>query len=173
MRIDRCAAYFVSAFLFFLFSPESKAQESSNFIGKSTSFLSGGVGYYDLIKESGSAAIHLEYRDGNRLWLFKPFAGVTFNTDPVFYAYAGVLTDLYFGRHIVVSPSIAVGPYFRGRGKDLGHVFEIRSGLEVAYRFADRSRLGLTFYHISNAGLGDDRNPGVETLALTYSLPLE
>ena len=62
--------------------------------------------------------------------------------------------------------------YFEGNGKDLGHVFEIRSALEVAYRFDDRSRLGVMFYHISNAGLGDDKNPGAEALTLSYSFPL-
>lgn len=71
-----------------------------------------------------------------------------------------------------MTPSVAAGPYLRGGGRDLGHVFEIRSGLEIAYRFNDRSRLGLLFYHISNAGLGDDKNPGAEALGLTYSIPL-
>ncbi len=84
----------------------------------------------------------------------------------------GILTDFYFGNRIVVSPSVAVGAYFEGSGKDLGHVFEIRSALEVAYRFDDRSRLGVMFYHISNAGLGDDENPGAEVLTLSYSFPI-
>ena len=66
-------------------------------------------------------------------------------------------------------PASPAGPYLRGRGKDLGHVFEIRSGLEIAYRFNNRSRLGLLFYHISNAGLGDDRNPGAEALSVCPS----
>ena len=51
--------------------------------------------------------------------------------------------------------------YGEGDGKDLGHAIEFRSGIEVAYRFDDYSRLGLSFTHISNAGL-DERNPGVE-----------
>jgi len=44
--------------------------------------------------------------------------------------------------------------------------------LEVAYRFDDRSRLGLSISHYSNAGLGDD-NPGTESLMLNYSVPLK
>jgi len=54
----------------------------------------------------------------------------------------------------------------------MGSVFQIRSGLEIAYRFDNRSRPGVIFYHFSNAGLGDDPNPGSEAISLTYSIPL-
>lgn len=136
------------------------------------SFLAVGAGYYDPLHDADAAEFRLEYRSRYRWWLFKPFAGVTATTNPAAFAYGGVLTDFYFGNRIVVTPSVAAGPYLRGNGKDLGHVFEIRSGLEIAYRFNDRSRIGLIFYHISNAGLGDDKNPGAEALSLTYSIPL-
>lgn len=137
------------------------------------SFLSVGVGYYDFLHEADSAEFRMEYRNSRRFWIFKPFAGTTLTSKGAFHGYAGVLSDFYFGKRIVVSPSVAAGPYFHGGGKDLGHVFEIRSALEVAYRFDDRSRLGLMFYHVSNAGFGDDRNPGAEVLSLTYSLPFD
>jgi lipid A 3-O-deacylase len=136
------------------------------------SYLSFGAGYYDIFHEADSAEFRLEYRNKFRWWLFKPFAGMTVTSDPAFFGYAGVLSDFYFGDRIVVTPSVAAGPYLRGAGKDLGNVFEIRSGIEVAYRFNDRSRLGVLFYHISNAGLGDDQNPGAEALSLNYSIPL-
>jgi hypothetical protein len=137
------------------------------------SFLTVGGGYFDILHDDDAAELRLEYRDENRSWIFKPFAGITITSDAAFYGYAGVLTDFYFGNRIVVSPSVAVGPYVKGGGKNLGHVFEIRSGLEIAYRFNDRSRLGLIFYHISNAGLGNDENPGAEVLSLSYSFPLK
>ena len=34
----------------------------------------------------------------------------------------------------------------------MGHVVEFRSAVELAYRFSNRARLGLEFYHLSNAG---------------------
>lgn len=137
------------------------------------SFISVGVGYYDPIKGDRAAAeARIEYRHGERFWLFKPFAGATLTSDPSYFGYAGVLTDVYFGKRLVVSPSVAVGAYLRHGGKDMGSVFQIRSGLEIAYRFDSRSRLGVIFYHFSNAGLGDDRNPGSEAISLTYSIPL-
>lgn len=137
------------------------------------SFLTIGAGYFDILHDGDEAAeLRVEYRDKHRVLWFKPFGGITATTDASIYPYVGVLSDFYFGRRIVVSPSVAVGAYFEGDGKDLGHVFEIRSALEVAYRFDDRSRLGVMFYHISNAGLGDDENPGAEVLTLSYSFPL-
>ena len=49
---------------------------------------------------------------------------------------------------------------------------EFRSQLEIAYRFDDRSRLGLAISHYSNASLGDT-NPGTESAMIYYSVPLD
>ena len=59
----------------------------------------------------------------------------------------------------------------RGDGRDLGHELEFRSSIELSYRFDDRTRLGLSFYHLSNANIGDF-NPGTEVLSIVYSIPL-
>ncbi len=48
---------------------------------------------------------------------------------------------------------------------------EFRSALELGYEWANRKRLALAIYHLSNAGLYD-RNPGSNSLILTYSFPL-
>ena len=84
----------------------------------------------------------------------------------------GVLIDVYFGNRFVVTPSFAP-TWWRGKTDelDLGHGLEFRSQIEFAYRFDDRSRLGLAVSHSSNASLGDT-NPGTETLMLNYSFPL-
>lgn len=134
-------------------------------------FLSIGAGYYDILDSENAAEFRIEYRGATKYWIFKPFAGMTATSDAAIYPYGGVLTDFYFGRRLVVSPSIAVGPYFDGDGRDLGHIVEFRSGIEAAYRFDSRARLGLLFYHISNAGFDDD-HAGTEVLSLTYSIPL-
>lgn len=135
-------------------------------------FVSLGAGYYDLFDDQSAGEVRLEYRfsEQEKLWFFTPFAGVTATTDAATYGYVGVGVDVFFGRRWVATPNFAAGVYGNGDGKDLGHAVEFRSGLEVAYRFDDYSRLGLSFTHISNAGLGD-RNPGVESLVLVYSMP--
>ncbi len=49
---------------------------------------------------------------------------------------------------------------------------EFRSQIEFAYRFDDRSRLGVAVSHMSNASLGES-NPGTESAMLYYSLPFD
>ncbi len=80
------------------------------------------------------------------------------------------MVDIFFGRRIVATPSFSFGLYGEGDGKDLGHAVEFRSAIQIAYRFDDRSRLGIMLHHLSNAGL-DDINPGANTVMLTYSRP--
>jgi len=136
------------------------------------SFLSLGIGAYDVFQGDDSAVdFRLEYRHGKRLWLFKPWAGIEGTSDGAIYGMAGVLVDVFFGRRIVVTPSFGAGAYFEGDGKDLGSTIEFRSQVEIAYRFNDRSRLGVALSHISNASIGDD-NPGTEIVTLYYSIPL-
>ena len=48
---------------------------------------------------------------------------------------------------------------------------EIRSQLELAYRFDDGKRLGAAFSPISNAGIGA-HNTGAEIATLYYSIPI-
>jgi len=113
----------------------------------------------------------LEYRHGGKLWLVKPWVGIEATSDGGLYGAGGLLADIYLGRHFVLTPSLGVGAFAEGDGKDLGNTVEFRSQIEAAYRFDDLSRLGLAFSHISNASLGD-KNPGVEVLTVYYSLPV-
>ncbi len=133
--------------------------------------LAFGAGWFDIIKMRDNAAIlNLEYRSDKKLWVFKPMFGMWASSEGGFYGYAGIRMDVYFGNRFVFTPSFAPGFYHDGNGKDLGLEVEFRSSVEVAYRFDDYSRLSLGLAHLSNASLGD-KNPGVETLTLTYSVP--
>jgi hypothetical protein len=133
-------------------------------------FLAFGAGVFDVNDDEKSAEFHVEIRTDYDLWIFNPIAGMIVNTDLGAYGYAGFQTDIYFGRRIALTPSLAVGWYERGDSKDLGHNVEFRSAVELSWRFDSRSRLGLQFYHLSNAGL-DDKNPGTEVLAITWARP--
>lgn len=134
-------------------------------------FLRLAIGRYDINDNREAIEFRAEYQSDLKLWIFKPYVGVMATTDGAAYGYAGFVTDFYFGRRIVVTPSIAAGLYHNGDGKDLGHVVEFRSSIELAYRFDNRSRLGISFYHLSNASLSED-NQGTEILSLNYSIPL-
>ena len=135
------------------------------------SFITIGGGVYDVTQNDDVAAdFRVEYRHGEKLWLFKPWVGAEVTTDGAVYGALGILMDIFFGRRVVLTPSFGAGLYSDGGGKDLGSVIEFRSQVEIAYRFNDRSRLGLAISHISNASIGDD-NPGTEILTLYYSIP--
>ncbi len=136
-------------------------------------FLSMSVGAYDFNKRKDTATeFRMEYRSDVKIWELKPFAAVAGTTNSSFFIGAGVLMDLYFGNRFVVTPSFAPHYYSKGSSdkKDLGHALEFRSQIEVAYRFDNRSRLGLAVSHYSNASIGN-KNPGSETLSLVYSIP--
>ncbi len=137
------------------------------------SFFTLGLGYFFVIRDEDAAgAIGAEWMSSKRiLWVLQPMVGAMATNESGLYGYAGVGTDIFFGRRWVLTPSVAAGAYNKGAGKDLGHTLEFRTGVSFAYRFDNRSRLGLRFYHMSNAGISE-RNPGVEVLDLTYSIPL-
>jgi hypothetical protein len=137
------------------------------------SFVTLSVGYFDVLHDEDSAvAGGVEWMSSSRLlWILQPMVGATATTDGAFYGYAGFGTDIFFGNRWVLTSSIAVGAFEEGSGIDLGHTVEFRSAITFAYRFDNRSRLGLRFYHMSNAGIAE-RNPGVEVLDFTYSIPL-
>ena len=153
--------------LLILISPVNSAAADSE-----PPFISLGVGATGVIaNRSQGASFNMEYRTDIEFWKLRPFIGGFATSDSTLYGYFGFLMDIYFGRRWVLSPNAAVGVYSEGDGQDLGHVIEFRSGFEYAYRFDDRSRLGIAVHHLSNASIGSD-NPGTETALLYYSIPL-
>ncbi len=98
----------------------------------------------------------------------KPAAGLAATEDGNAWVYGGLRLDLELGGGWIVTPQFAAALYEQGDGKDLGGPIEFRSGLEIAYRFARGTRVGVLFYHLSN---GDfyDFNPGSNSLVLTWS----
>ncbi len=103
---------------------------------------------------------------------FRPLLGVMANALKSTYLYGGIDFDLFASDHFVITPGFAAGWYSAGDGKNLGYPLEFRSCLETAWQFNDQGRLGVMFYHISNAGLGS-RNPGEESLVLFYDIPIK
>ena len=69
-----------------------------------------------------------------------------------------------------MTPNAAAGVFDRGSGTNLGSWWEFRTGAELAYRFANLSRLGVAVHHVSNAGL-TKRNPGEQSILVMYSIP--
>ena len=111
-----------------------------------------------------------EYRFGDMAWIVAPFVGASVTTDGGAYGYFGLGFDVNFGPSWVLTPNAAAGVFTRGSGTNLGSWWEFRTGAELAYRFANQSRLGVAVHHTSNAGL-TKRNPGENSVLLMYSIP--
>ena len=103
---------------------------------------------------------------------FRPLVGVMATATESVYLYAGLNFDLLFWDHFLIAPGFAAGYYSTGHGKNLGYPLEFRSGVELAYQTLDGHRLGVHFYHLSNASLGH-RNPGEESLVIYYDIPIK
>ncbi len=135
------------------------------------SYLWVGAGTWETLRDQyRTGEFDIAYRSDYKLWIFKPQIGFLAAGDGDIYGYAGLYTDIYWSQHIVTTLSAAIGG-FGGHGFDLGSQFEFRTGGDLAWRFDDASRLGVGFYHVSNAGI-TARNGGSESLLLAYSLPL-
>ncbi len=135
-------------------------------------FLTLSAGWFDFNRQKDDGAeFRLEYRSNLKLWELKPFATLSVAANGMTFLGAGVLMDVYFGRRWVLTPSFAP-TWWRGKTDtlDMGHAVEFRSQLELAYRFDNRSRLGFSVSHFSNASLGDT-NPGTESAMINYSIP--
>lgn len=101
----------------------------------------------------------------------RPVIGAMATVEGTFYGYGGINFDLLFLDHLHFSPGFAAGYYAAGQGKPLGYPLEFRSGVELGWRFSDWSRVGIHFYHLSNAHLGP-KNPGEESLVFFYDIPI-
>jgi lipid A 3-O-deacylase len=135
-----------------------------------------GAGAFDITpdakhKDSETAAeFRGEYHFGDVFWAISPFIGASGTSDGAFYGYGGFGIDIDFGPNVVLTPNGAAGYFERGSGTKLGSWWEFRTGAELAWRFADQSRVGIAVNHTSNAGL-TRRNPGEQSVVLTYSIP--
>jgi lipid A 3-O-deacylase len=131
-----------------------------------------GAGAFDITDDDTAAEFRLEYRFGHRYFdLISPMIGGMVTSDSSAYGYVGMRIDFQASENVFISPSFAAGAYEEGDGKDLGNTLEFRSELEISYRFSGDMRLGASFYHMSNASIGD-KNPGAEGAMLVLIIPV-
>jgi len=95
-----------------------------------------------------------------------PITGALLTGDNATYFYTGVQAEYKIGR-INFTPSFTPGLYGQGDGKDLGHVLEFKSELQLSLDLPKDSELGFSYNHISNASLGD-KNPGANSYMFNF-----
>jgi lipid A 3-O-deacylase len=120
--------------------------------------------------EADGLEIALTHAAGRRFGAFQPVAGVSLSSGGDAWAGGGVRWTVA-GQRLALEASFMPGLYVAAR-HDLGHPVEFRSGLGVTWTFESGATLALVLDHRSNGGLGRD-NPGLETVGLRWSWPLD
>jgi hypothetical protein len=128
-----------------------------------------GPGWGQILDAEPVAMGWVELRPDTRWWIFRPWFGLESSGDETFTA-LGVQYDWAPAPWLRVTPNFGVGVFHQASGFELGLPLEFRSTLEVTWRLPGGQRLGASFGHISNAGLGD-HNPGTELLKVVLALP--
>jgi len=131
------------------------------------------VGNFDF-SDKGKRAAMLELTYGfteknidSKIGTIQPIAGALFTADSAGMAYIGAKIDYKLGM-FVITPSFTPGLYNEGSGKDLGHVVEFKSQVNIGLNLGASSILSAGYSHISNASLGE-KNPGANSYTFNFS----
>ena len=95
-----------------------------------------------------------------------PITGALITADNAGYVYTGIQAQYKLG-NLNITPSFTPGLYHEGDGKDLGHLLEFKSEVQISLDIFKNSELGFSYNHISNASLGD-KNPGANSYMFNF-----
>ena len=96
----------------------------------------------------------------------KPVTGFMITADTASYLYTGIQAEYDIGK-FNITPSFTPGLYNQGDGKDLGHLVEFKSELQLSLDLSPDSELGFSYNHLSNASLGE-KNPGANSYMFNF-----
>ena len=130
------------------------------------------AGVFNISKSATEFEAGVELRLPIPFWKMDATGGLSVTEDGAYWMYFGVRRDFKLAKRWVFTPGFGFSHFAAGNGKELGGPLEFRSAVELGYRLTPRRRLGLTLYHLSNAGYYD-RNPGSNSLVVTYSFDLK
>jgi len=161
--------YFV-LFLFLITSHSVNSEEME--LKKSNNALSIYSGMFDFSdhgKRSTLIGIQHQNENLNRdtfLGNLSPITGALITADNAGYIYTGIQAQYKLG-NLNITPSFTPGLYHEGDGKDLGHILEFKSEVQISLDLFKNSELGFSYNHISNASLGD-KNPGANSYMFNF-----
>lgn len=126
-------------------------------------------------KSIGSEA-YLRYDLGTSFGPFQPAMGLSVtDTNDVWVGFGATHTTRFWDRPSGTGGYAQLhfmpGVYAQGTGPNLGHDVEFRSGAEIGWQARSGLRVGVSFDHRSNGDISNV-NPGLETLQLRVSVPL-
>ncbi len=157
--------------LFFLFvTTELIAAEEKKATDHQLNFFTGNFDFSDDKQRAILVGFQHQNENLNRntfLGNVSPITGGFITENSAAYIYTGIEWNMDMGDKMIFTPSFAPGLYHEGDGKDLGHVLEFKSEIQLSYTVTDRSKLGVSYNHVSNASLGD-KNPGANSYMFNF-----
>ena len=157
-------------FSFLLFSILSNAEETrSKDLAHEFNVYTGMFDFSDDGKRSTLMGFQHQNENLNRntfIGNLSPITGALITADNATYFYTGVEAQYKIGS-LNFNPSFTPGLYNQGDGKDLGHILEFKSELQISLDLSGSSRFGFSYNHISNASLGD-KNPGANSYMFNF-----
>jgi hypothetical protein len=156
-----CSVFF---FIFFAFSVNAEEFKNTEF-----NVYSGMFDFSDDGKRSTLIGVQHQNENLNRdtfLGNLSPITGAFLTADSAGYIYTGVQAQYKIGA-LNITPSFMPGLYHQGDGKDLGHVIEFKSEVQLSLDLSKSTELGFSYNHLSNASLGD-KNPGANSYMFNF-----
>ena len=155
---------------FLLLTISSNAEEiKSNDLNTEFNVYTGMFDFSDDGKKSTLLGFQHQNENLNRdtfLGNLSPITGALITVDNAAYVYTGIEAQYKIGS-LNFNPSFAPGLYHEGDGKDLGHVLEFKSELQISLDFSQSSQFGFSYNHLSNASLGS-KNPGANSYMFKF-----
>ena len=161
----------LSLFLFIIFSATKLfAVEEIKNNGHQLNFYTGNFDFSD--DKQSAYLIGFQHQDDNLnrdtfLGNVSPITGGFITENSAAYIYTGIEWNVDMGNKLLFTPSFTPGLYHEGDGKDLGHVLEFKSEVQLSYSTSDNTSFGVSYNHVSNASLGD-KNPGANSYMFNF-----
>ena len=160
----------LTVFLFILLSATKLfAVEEIKNSGNQFNFFTGNFDFSDDKQSAYLVGFQHQNENLNRetfLGNVSPITGGFITENSAAYIYTGIEWNMDMGG-MVFTPSFAPGLYHEGDGKDLGHVLEFKSEVQLSYEPYDNTSFGISYNHVSNASLGD-KNPGANSYMFNF-----
>ena len=166
MKLKKLYIVFVITFSFLSVNAE---ENNSNYSNNEFNVYSGMFDFSDDGKKSTLIGFQHQNENLNRDTFFgniSPITGALITADNASYIYTGIQAQYKLG-NLNITPSFTPGLYHEGDGKDLGHLLEFKSEVQISLDIFKNSELGFSYNHISNASLGD-KNPGANSYMFNF-----
>ena len=155
-------------FIFFAFSSNANELKNSD---QNTQFsiYTGMFDFSDHGKKSTLIGFQHQNENLNRdtfIGNLSPITGVFITGDNAGYIYTGIQAQYKIGV-LNITPSFMPGLYHEGDGKDLGHILEFKSEVQLSLDLSQSTEFGFSYNHLSNASLGD-KNPGANSYMFNF-----